>query len=657
MNTNGNTIKKSKMKYDIEELNSKIIKNNIIIFAFEDCLTLTNVLKKHDLIRILEKKVKNKYKINSIYDMRIKALDSIEDDITIDKIYSVLEKNLKDNTTRVKQEEINIFNKFSETNSYIKKAFDFAQENYKNIYIINNTIYDDQVVADVLERIKVSGYNDIISYNQINEFDSISTLYIIPKRDEFRVNDKSNNKVKAYIYNNPLENKNIKIDRKYNVDESIIKAIQYNKLYCGDEISFFEKFGIMNISTIYYYFVNWLYENTNGLDNLFFLSRDGYIPEKIYQMFKEKNNNNIYTKYILASRKAYQIPGLILVNEEKAIKTVTEWNMQLNEKVNLKEILGNCSLTPTSELMKIASKYGIKDSNMVITLSNVTSVKEFLKEIYPQIKEQLMKRYELTKDYLKNEGLDNFARINVMDIGWRGSVQNYMQKILNKDVYGYYFGTMVTEYKEIRKKMKGCFTNKFMPIGRSEFLLDNIMMFEIIFSAPFPALAGFEKDVNNNVVPVFSSKSKKKANDIIDTFQNAAVDIIKEYIKYEEELKNLTVDFALEEYKKFLKERDYDDILEFRNLETNLGYGEKQQSYVLETTKKELLKNTKDILEKSNFSFWKGTIYIEGIESKEEYETFKKKHNLKLKRNRFTSNRIIRSIIITTKNMKKRKKK
>ena len=76
--------------------------------------------------------------------------------------------------------------------------------------------------------------------------------------------------------------------------ESICLAIQTNYLYNGNDLDYWEFFGIKYVSFIYFGFTKWLYDLTKDQDNLYFLARDGYIPYQIYEKFNK--DKKIYTK-------------------------------------------------------------------------------------------------------------------------------------------------------------------------------------------------------------------------------------------------------------------------------------------------------------------------------------------------------------------------
>ncbi|MEG0073117.1 MAG: methyltransferase domain-containing protein [Clostridia bacterium] len=608
---------------EITNIKAKIDKYTHISIAAWDTFILKNVLKFDDIIEIVDRKVRTKFGINNFAKRRL-AAKSYE----IDEIYEELRIFLKDKTEDVKKIEIETVQEFSIVNPFMLEILDFCKRQNKNVYIVNNGYLDSNILMAVLHNLQITNLK-VISYDDLLKFDLDQLLHIGSDIKKDIINLKSLN-INTYMYKAVQKRvENRKSLETKNISESIMRAIQYNYIYNGLHIKYFEKFGIENVAPIYFYFTNWLYNKSKDKDNIFFLSRDGYMPFKVYKLLQKSRNTDKYIKYVYASRKGYQIPGLATVGIDKALSVLTEFNLQLDEQLILSDVFKNATLNPEEVSKQKLEKYGFKSIDAKVNIKNINKAKELLKEYYPKIKENLQNKLELAREYLKSEEFDKFDTVNIVDIGWRGSVQNYIQKIMNKKTYGYYFGTIPTEYKEIRKNMLGCYSNKFMPLLRSEFILDNIMMFELVFSAPFPPLVGFEKNSKGKVVPVFSSVKSDTFNKAVKTFQESALYIIEKFMDYDEYLSEIDIDFSLSNYKKYIADKKYADIIEMHKLQTNIGYGEKQRKYV-ETVKLEtLLADNIKVLKKANYGFWKGAIYIEGVETQKEYDEIKKKYNFK----------------------------
>ncbi len=630
---------------ELTRLKAKIDDYKVVSIAAYDTLLLNNVLERSHIFDILEEKVYEKYGIKNFAWLRKSAETKVyatKGQVTLDNIYAEIETKISKIATDIKKEEVLLISKFTMLNPFMEQILEYCSLKKKKVLIVNNDVVSKKQLEKILDSLKLYDAN-IINYENLEEYKGKKILHIGNDIKNDLIYPKTLN-IDVYNYIKVLDRvenrKNIKVK---NYKESIVRAIQCNLIYNGLTHKYFEKFGALNIAPIYYKFTRWLFENTKDMDNLFFLARDGYMPHKVYELLKQKYNNNIQTKYLLASRKAYQIPGLLKVEEEKLIKTFTEFNLQLDEKITLEDAIVNAGLSIKDVDRKVLTNNSFNSFKDVINFSNIKRAQNVIKELCPQIKEKLNEKLELATEYLKQEGVYNYSRVNVVDIGWRGSVQYYISKITEKDIYGYYFGTLLTEYSEIKDKMYGCFSNKYLPVKRSEYILDNIMMFELIFSAPYPPLIGFKR-VNGKIIPEYSKVVSKAFIESVKVFQDSALKIIEEFIKYDEYIKDIDLDFAISSYKRFINAKNYEDIKKFYELQTNIGYGEKQKKYVYEVTPDEIILNNKKVLEESNYSFWKGAIYINGIDNVKDYNDFVNETMIKTKLGKVKSSRYYRGL-------------
>ena len=176
-----------------------------------------------------------------------------------------------------------------------------------------------------------------------------------------------------------------------------------------------------------------------NIKNLFFLSREGKILKKLFDFYKESHDLKINTHYISVSRAS--VMGATL----KPLK---------NEKFDY--ILKNIFISPKNFLISLG--FGDEDVEEVITDAKISKPNKFylnlrkskaLKQIlssekFAKIYENRRKAQHIGfKKYLesfnvsfKDEGMF------LVDVGWNGSVQSFIQEFLGKDtkVEGYYLG-------------------------------------------------------------------------------------------------------------------------------------------------------------------------------------------------------------------------
>lgn len=637
------------MKQQIEILKEKIDMHDIISFDIFDTLVFRNVMKPIDIYKIVEQKVLDKHKIKGFSKARIDAenkarLLSKKEDITLDEIYKNLNKKLENNTEEIKKLEMDIEEKFIVANPFMKIAYEYAKEKKKKIFIISDMYLPTKFLEKVLKKCGYTNYKKLYVSGDLNKTKGSGSIYnLVREENKFKENEKwlhigdnalsdiqsaKNKGLNAYFYEPPYSK--VEISSKMSIQESVANAIAYNKTRNGLDVGTFEKIGIECVSTIFYGFCDWLAKLTSTQDNLIFLSRDGYFPLKVFNLMKEKRKLDIYTKYLLTSRKAYQIPAYALMDKKDVIEQLTLWNSQLNHKITIKDVYKQVGID-AKEFIKEIKSFDFKDENVVLDYANKDKVKKLIALTYGKIKSNLEQRLELVKEYLKDEEVDKFKQLNIVDIGWRGSIHNAMQKILPNDINGFYFGTNEFVYDEIKLNTFGYYFDNGFPIENKQYTIDNIMMFELIFNSPEQSLLRFERNKDGKVVPVFSDKKNTYGNKL-EIMQNSALETIKEFLEYDEFIRDISCKACMKNYIDFINKKEYEHRVAFSEFTNEIGMDDAEYGYVLEVTKDEFLEDPNKVMEKSKFSLWKDTFIIKGIKTKEEFRKFLKDNNIKEKK-------------------------
>jgi hypothetical protein len=126
------------------------------------------------------------------------------------------------------------------------------------------------------------------------------------------------------------------------------------------------------------------------------------------------------------------------------------------------------------------------------------------------IKVKALRNRKALLSYLDQENFKSTNTCGVVDLGWRGSIQDLLNKILkyektNLKIQGFYFGLHTNSYKE--SKNKHCFlyakheVDSFDRYKRFQFIM------ELLCSADHPTVIGYH--ANNKVSPVFKNNSSQ----------------------------------------------------------------------------------------------------------------------------------------------------
>ncbi|MBR3161782.1 MAG: hypothetical protein IKF19_03535 [Bacilli bacterium] len=614
-----------------------IDENEIISFDIFDTLLLRNIYKPTDIFRILDKIASDTYNIKDFYSIRVSSemesrTEENNRECHYDEIYKVIEKKVKDKkiANKLKNEELKLEEKFLIVNPFMKRIYDYCIKKKKKILIISDMYLDEKFISKILKK---NGYDKFKFYlsNKYQKTKGDTSLYEaafleneIDKEKWLHIGDNHNSDylspikfgINAYHYKGVSAHTNIK---EYSIFEAIILGIQNNYLYNGEKNDYWEEFGVKYISLIYFGFTKWLYDLTKNLGNLFFIARDGYIIEKIYNLFNK--DNKVKTEYLYCSRNSFVIPSLYKVETEEFVKTLA---LMFNNSVDitLKDILLKCNVKIDELDNSLITAFGFKSFEDKITIDNIYYVKKLLIKLEDNIRKGLKDKYELAVKYLEQMGVNKYKNINIMDIGWAGSIQKSMKRLLNKDITGYYFGTVDEKQKKGFTTMFGYYFDLGYEKENKEEIIDNVMMYELIFSAPHGSTMGYEEK-NGKIVPIL--KENIEYNRIIESFQDSAIAIINNYLEYIEYFDYLTKAFCVYPYKNFIKEKNYNDIKMFSKLSNDYILGSEKKFDYINTISEEDIQDDKKLIEISEQSLWKYTFILDNNFTEERYLFYKNK--------------------------------
>lgn len=618
-----------------------IEQKDVVSFDIFDTLLFRNIAKPSDIFKIIEKIVKKEYDIDDFSQKRIEAEINARKiaengEVSYDEIYEQLNNEIKNENIvkKIKNYEKELEEKFLVQNPFMKKVFDYCVKNNKKIFFISDMYLDSNFLKKVLSKCGYSDHYILYVSCESRRNKGSSELFKFVKNKEnlefenwVHIGDNKNSDyvipkslgMEAFNYKNVDSYENVEYN---NVFESIILGTINNFVNNGNELDYWEKFGMKYLTPMYIGFTNWIYQMTYNCDNLYFLARDGYIVEKIYKLFP----GNKYTNYIYVSRNSIQLPVAL------SGKSVDKINVIMNciyGKTTLKKLFENCRLEAKKEYEEILKLYGFESFNDKINDRKVYDALKCVCSVLDDAEEKIKKDIELVKKYFEQEGLNKFDTVNVMDIGWGGSIQTSIQKILNKRVKGYYFGTINMQNSDFNLNSFGYMFDQDNDIYDKSVIFSQVMMYEILFSAPHGSVDKYEEK-NGKIVPVF--KNKDDYSKIVEKFQNASLKVIKEIMKYYEYYDNLNKKFAVKFYQEFLNRYDWEDKIAFSSIRNDYIIGnDKKFPYVQILKKETVINNFDNLNEIVDKSLWRGAFLIEGCNSKEEYNEFlekvrKKKH-------------------------------
>ena len=227
-------------------------------------------------------------------------------------------------------------------------------------------------------------------------------------------------------------------------------------------------------------FMLWLIKKSgeDKIRRLLFFARDGYFLQPLYKLVTELLNvEGLPSNYFYSSRRAVTVASI--KNLEQA-----------NELVKLK-FDGT-----TKKFFDV--RFGLEiGGNEKISLPEKDSdvVKNIIEKNSAKILEHAKTERDNYLKYIESLGA-NLEEVGVVDMGYSGTIQYYLQRLTRKDFKGYYFATSDKNRfgKNSDEFLRGCFTeNDDYETTRSS-IYQYQLLFEAVLTAPDAQLNSFDAE-------------------------------------------------------------------------------------------------------------------------------------------------------------------
>ncbi len=262
-------------------------------------------------------------------------------------------------------------------------------------------------------------------------------------------------------------------------------------------------------------FILWLLRKSveSNIKTLYFLARDGQIYHKMAEVLVRKLNLDLKLKYLYASRKAWRFAALTSIEEED----FKSWILVKKGNFTVSQVFKRVNLI-ARDFDAILKAHGFPEENwnnkllasQIPLLKNVLKTDEVNRAILAKAKEQ--RAYLL--QYLKQEGLTDGDTYAIVDIGWTGTSQDNLAKILQHvnmpAPAGYYFALKDKGFHtDVYGKKEGFIIDQSLKTG---YVVDFIGLGSLIESfchADHGSLS-YYNIVDNRVTPVLEHEKNER---------------------------------------------------------------------------------------------------------------------------------------------------
>lgn len=484
----------------------------VISFDIFDTLITRLIYQPDDLFRLMGRKIENRYQKRMNFLAARKEAERIAweergDFCNIHDIYEKLPEVStfsKEEAEELKQMEIELEYDLCIPRLDVRDIFNQLKSAGKKIILISDMYLPKPIIERMLEKCGYQGYDDLWISCEMGKRKDRGTIW-----EEFQ--QKYGKYRSLHVGDNPQSDCQIVGDRrmeyllllspvdqfrfsaqydkfsKYEnttVENSLVLGFLVNKCFYNSPFALKET-GISMIRTIedvaqgifapvLLKYMDYLHMTSHSGSKLLFLSREGYFLERLYQRYcKVFDQDELEHVYFLTSRRATSVAQIRNAEDILALfkaRYTGRLSVLLEERFGL----GNVRLKKDVQVTLP------RDASVVMKVI-LEHVPELLR-VAEQEKEMYLRYIEQTLG--KNF---NWEKAVLVDVGYSGTIQYYLMKILEAKMDGCY---MVTGYEMKPDDLGGTYRGLYN-YWRSPSFIDTQLFLEAVTAAPHGQVVKF----------------------------------------------------------------------------------------------------------------------------------------------------------------------
>ena len=296
-----------------------------------------------------------------------------------------------------------------------------------------------------------------------------------------------------------------------------------------------ENFGYSLMGPILFSFMSWLINHAikDKTDSLLFLSRDGWLLEQLFNSIK--SHHKITHSMPLADANYFYCSRSFI--GLAAIDTLDDLSLLLAPHYNgsVQKLLK--SRFGLNDLQAFIDHFGEDELLTQVSLpDDREKIEHYLRSIFPSIQEQAQSAKNLFTQYWQQTVSADHQHPAIVDIGYSGTLQKAMLKLLAIPLSGYYFVTneSAEQITTLGGHCQSCFGHLLAYDQMNELTIHRYsLLLEAILTSPEGQLDSFARK-DDKIIPLFKKKGLSQLHfDTIDSihkgiisFTNDMLDVI-----------------------------------------------------------------------------------------------------------------------------------
>ena len=275
-------------------------------------------------------------------------------------------------------------------------------------------------------------------------------------------------------------------------------------------------FGYTALGPLFYLFINNIYQLFSD-KKIFFLARDGYFIQNSFEHFLQSKDLKLKgeAQYLQISRRA--MLGAVLKNEENLKNMILDlgnYNGMFSSLIYSRVGLDAIFLSESKiEDFKIKDQHGLEKAYSLL-LEHIELINEHSKQ-----------ENEAYMHYLESIGFFEESEDVLIDLGYSGTIQNYLHQLTKKKLIGEYFVTTqkVTRVEGKNNVLNGYFADKIDPSDNMNTVYKYALILEAFLTSDKGQLICYTEE-EGKIIPQYKEKTESIE------IQSKMMDGIRDYI-------------------------------------------------------------------------------------------------------------------------------
>lgn len=440
-------------KYSEQDLLKMITCYDVISFDIFDTLLMRKVLYPKDVFMLLDEEYRKENRDFCFSDVRLAAEQDLKkgEYPTLDKIYCQMASQygiLPETCEKLKKRELEKEKELIVPRQNIVKAFHYALEQGKKVYIISDMYISSAELGKILAENGIAGYEKIIVsceygkckkeglFKELLEFEEAQHILHIGDHDEADIEAAARAGIHTFkvMSAKDLLSHSVYACLMDNTDKlyyrcliGLIASRIFNNPFAlygtkGQvKINTVEELGVL-VTPIILNYMLWMVEKARKslVTDILFVARDGYFPIRLYRMLCSRLcvGNLPLGKYIYTSGRFASIAAIM--DKEDVLPMVEEF------KGDVKELIENIFLCNIQEME-------VKDTITQTVWANID-----------KIMEQAQSEKEHFEEYLKEQKIDFSGEVLYFDLFSKGTGQDNIERIMGRKLKGIYLNKSIS---------------------------------------------------------------------------------------------------------------------------------------------------------------------------------------------------------------------